>query len=288
MFIALLKNMRPKQWAKNALLLAGLVFDRQLTYLPALERALLGVLLFSLLSSSIYLINDVVDREADRKHPTKKHRPIASGALPVPVAVAAAALFMLLALGLGFWLSPLFALICVLYVLLNFAYSFWLKHIPVIDVLVLASFYVLRVAAGVSVIDVQRFSPWIYVFTIFLALFLGIGKRRAELLQSREGGPTRKVLKGYTNTFLEQLLLVVLCLSIITYSLYTFLAPNVPENHAMMLTIPFVIYGFFRYLYLVQVKQVGEAPEEILFNDRPLQIDLLLWAATILLIFYIY
>lgn len=288
MFIALLKNMRPKQWAKNALLLAGLVFDRQLTYLPALERALLGVLLFSLLSSSIYLINDVVDREADRKHPTKKHRPIASGALPVSVAVAAAALFMLLALGLGFWLSPLFALICVLYVLLNFAYSFWLKHIPVIDVLVLASFYVLRVAAGVSVIDVQRFSPWIYVFTIFLALFLGIGKRRAELLQSREGGPTRKVLKGYTHTFLEQLLLVVLCLSIITYSLYTFLAPNVPENHAMMLTIPFVIYGFFRYLYLVQVKQVGEAPEEILFNDRPLQIDLLLWAATILLIFYIY
>lgn len=288
MFIALLKNMRPKQWAKNVLLLAGLVFDRQLTYLPALERALLGVLLFSLLSSSIYLINDVVDREADRKHPTKKHRPIASGALPASVAVAAAALFMLLALGLGFSLSPLFALICVLYVLLNFAYSFWLKHIPVIDVLVLASFYVLRVAAGVSVIDVQRFSPWIYVFTIFLALFLGIGKRRAELLQSREGGPTRKVLKGYTNTFLEQLLLVVLCLSIITYSLYTFLAPNVPENHAMMLTIPFVIYGFFRYLYLVQVKQVGEAPEEILFNDRPLQIDLLLWAATILLIFYIY
>lgn len=288
MFIALLKNMRPKQWAKNALLLAGLVFDRQLTYMPALERALLGVLLFSLLSSSIYLINDLVDREADRKHPTKKHRPIASGALPVPVAVAAAALFMLLALGLGFWLSPLFALTCVLYVLLNFAYSLWLKHIPVIDVLVLASFYVLRVAAGVSVIDVQRFSPWIYVFTIFLALFLGIGKRRAELLQSGADGPTRKVLKGYTDTFLEQLLLVVLCLSIITYSLYTFLAPNVPENHAMMLTIPFVIYGFFRYLYLVQVKQVGEAPEEILFHDRPLQIDLLLWAATILLIFYIY
>lgn len=288
MFIALLKNMRPKQWAKNALLLAGLVFDRQLTYMPALERALLGVLLFSLLSSSIYLINDLVDREADRKHPTKRHRPIASGALPVPVAAVAAALFMLLALGLGFWLSPLFALTCVLYVLLNFAYSLWLKHIPVIDVLVLASFYVLRVAAGVSVIDVQRFSPWIYVFTIFLALFLGIGKRRAELLQSGADGPTRKVLKGYTGTFLEQLLLVVLCLSIITYSLYTFLAPNVPENHAMMLTIPFVIYGFFRYLYLVQVKQVGEAPEEILFHDRPLQIDLLLWAATILLIFYIY
>ncbi|MCW5876610.1 MAG: decaprenyl-phosphate phosphoribosyltransferase [Anaerolineales bacterium] len=288
MFIALLKNMRPKQWAKNLLLFAGLVFDRQLTYQPALERTLLGFVLFCLLSSSIYVINDLVDIEADRKHPVKKHRPLASGALPVPLAAGGAALFMLAALGLGYWLSPLFAALCLIYVLVNFSYSFWLKHIPVIDVLVLASFYVLRVAAGVSLIDVQRFSPWIYVFTIFLALFLGIGKRRAELLQNRRGNHARKVLEGYTAAFLEQLLVVVLCLSIITYSLYTFLAPNLPENHAMMLTIPFVIYGFFRYLYLVQVKQIGEAPEEILFNDRPLQVDLVLWGAAVLLIFYIY
>ncbi len=286
MLFALIKNMRPKQWAKNLLIFGGLVFDRQLTYLPSLIPTLIGFALFCLLSSSVYLINDLSDVDSDRKHPKKKHRPIASGALPVPVARIAAALFMAVALVGGYLLSPLFALICVAYVVLNLGYSFWLKHMPVIDVLVLASFYVLRVWAGVSLIEVQRFSPWIYVFTTFLALFLGVGKRRTEIM--RNGAQSRKVLAGYTSTFLEQLLLIVLSLSIVTYSLYTFLAPNLPENHAMMLTIPFVIYGFFRYLYLVQVENRGEAPEEILFSDRPLQIDLVLWVLTILLIFYYY
>jgi 4-hydroxybenzoate polyprenyltransferase len=278
--------MRPKQWAKNLLIFGGLVFDRQLTYLPSLVPTVVGFALFCLLSSSVYLINDLSDVDSDRKHPKKKHRPIASGSLPIPVARVAAAVFMGVALIGGFLLSPLFALICAIYVVLNLGYSFWLKHMPVIDVLVLASFYVLRVWAGVSLIEVQRFSPWIYVFTTFLALFLGVGKRRTEIM--RNGAQSRKVLSGYTSTFLEQLLLIVLSLSIVTYSLYTFLAPNLPENHAMMLTIPFVIYGFFRYLYLVQVENRGEAPEEILFSDRPLQIDLILWVVTILLIFYYY
>lgn len=288
MLLALLKNMRPKQWAKNLLLFAGLVFDRQLTYLPALERTLIGFLIFCLLSSSIYLINDISDLENDRKHPKKKFRPLASGALSVPVAVTAIAIFLTVAIGFGFWLSPLFGIGCLIYLALNLSYSFWLKHIPVLDVLILASFYVLRVWAGVSLITVQRFSPWIYVFTTFLALFLGIGKRRAEILNTRDGSQTRHVLKRYTVEYLEQLLLIDLALAIATYSLYTFLAPNLPENHAMMLTIPFVIYGFFRYLYLVQVKNSGEAPEEILFNDRPLQVCLVAWVATVLLIFYIY
>jgi 4-hydroxybenzoate polyprenyltransferase len=286
MLLALFKNMRPKQWAKNLLIFGGLVFDRQLTYAPALERTVIGFVLFCLLSSSIYLINDLSDLESDRKHPKKKHRPLASGALPVPVARVAVALFMGVALVGGYLLSPLFAIACVAYVLLNIGYSFWLKHMPVIDVLVLSSFYVLRVWAGVSLIVVQRFSPWIYVFTTFLALFLGIGKRRTEIL--RNGSQTRRVLAGYTAAYLDQLLLIVLSLSIVTYSLYTFLAPNLPENHVMMLTIPFVIYGFFRYLYLVQVQNRGEAPEEILFSDRPLQIDLVLWVVSILLIFYFY
>lgn len=288
MLLALIKNMRPKQWAKNLLLFAGLVFDRQLTYLPALERTIIGFLLFCLLSSSIYLINDISDLESDRKHPKKKFRPLASGALSVPAAIAAIVIFLAVAIGLGFWLSPLFGIGCLIYLALNLSYSFWLKHIPVLDVLILASFYVLRVWAGVSLITVQRFSPWIYVFTTFLALFLGIGKRRAEILNNQNGHQTRRVLKGYTVEYLEQLLLIDLGLAIATYSLYTFLAPNLPENHAMMLTIPFVIYGFFRYLYLVQVKNSGEAPEEILFNDRPLQLCLVAWVATVLLIFYIY
>ena len=288
MLSALLKNMRPKQWVKNLLVFAGLVFDRQLTYQPALERTLAGFALFCLLSSSIYLINDIIDLETDRKHSKKKMRPLASGALPLPLAGGAAVVFLAVSLGLGFWLSPLFALTCLAYAILNVGYSLWLKHLPIIDVLVLASFYVLRVWAGTSLIEVQRFSPWIYAFTTFLALFLGVGKRRAEILRNKPGAHARRVLEGYTAPFLEQLLMIVLSLSIVTYSLYTFLAPNLPENHAMMLTIPFVIFGFFRYLYLVQVRNSGEAPEDILFTDRQLQADLLLWVASILLIFYYY
>ncbi|QYK51584.1 MAG: decaprenyl-phosphate phosphoribosyltransferase [Anaerolineales bacterium] len=285
MLIALFKNMRPKQWAKNVLLFAGLVFDRQLTQLGPLKQTVLGFVFFCLLSSSVYLINDILDVEADRRHPRKKHRPLASGALPVWLAASAAAVFMLVALVGGFWLSPVFGMICVVYLALNFTYSSWFKHIAIIDVIVLAMFYVLRVGAGVALIDVVRFSPWLYVFTTFFALFLGIGKRRAEI-KAKGSARTRKVLAGYTENFLDQLLLIVLSLAILTYSLYTFSAPNLPENHSMMLTIPFVLYGFFRYLYLVQVKDSGEAPEDILFADRPLQIDLVLWAVTILLIFY--
>ena len=285
MLVALLKNMRPKQWAKNALLFAGLIFDRQLTNLPALQRTLVGFALFCLLSSGIYLINDLIDLRADRQHPKKKQRPLASGELPVPFALGAALLFFLTAITLGYRLSPTFAAVCLAYALANFSYSLWLKHIPIIDVMVLAGFYVLRVGAGVALIQVQRFSPWLYIFTTFFALFLGIGKRRAEI-NSQGGAHTRRVLEGYTGPFLDQLLLIVLSLAILTYSLYTFTAPNLPENHAMMLTIPFVIYGFFRYLYLVQVKNSGEAPEDILYRDRPIQTDLLLWGAAILLIFY--
>jgi 4-hydroxybenzoate polyprenyltransferase len=284
MLVALIKNMRPKQWAKNVLLFAGLVFDRQLTVLAAFEKTLLGFGLFCLLTSSIYLINDIVDREADRRHATKKHRPIASGALPFWLAQVAVVLFMGTALVGGYVLSPAFALACAIYVVLNLSYSFWLKHLPIIDVMVLAGFYVLRVGAGVALIQVERFSPWLYVFTTFFALFLGIGKRRAEFLAKHS--QTRRVLEGYSQAFLDQLILIVLTLAILTYSLYTFSAPNLPENHAMMFTIPFVIYGFFRYLYLVQVRNSGEAPEEILFRDRPIQLDLVLWAASILLIFY--
>lgn len=288
MLLALLNSMRPKQWAKNILIFAGLIFDRQLANWPALLITIQGFVLFCLLASAIYIFNDVADIKADRQHPRKKHRPLAAGHLTVPVAVTAAVLFAGLALALGYRLSPGFALIAGAYLVLNVAYSNWLKHFPIIDVIVLAGFYVLRVAAGVALIDVQRFSPWLYVFTTFLALFLGIGKRRAELNAQSNGANSRRVLEGYTPAFLDQLLQVDLSLAILTYSLYTFSAPNLPGNHAMMLTIPFVIYGFFRYLYLVHVQESGEAPEEILFSDRPIQATLVLWGFSILLIFYIF
>jgi 4-hydroxybenzoate polyprenyltransferase len=186
------------------------------------------------------------------------------------------------------WLSREFALIGLVYLALNLAYSAWFKHTPILDVMILASFYVLRVGAGVTLIEVHQFSPWLYLFTTFLALFLGIGKRRAELYLLADGANShRKALEGYTLPLLDQLILIVSSSTIITYSLYTFSGPNLPMNNTMMLTIPFVIYGIFRYLYLVQVKQRGGEPEEVLFTDRPLQISILLWGLSIIFIYYL-
>ena len=170
---------------------------------------------------------------------------------------------------------------------LNLAYSIWLKHIPLIDVLIIAACYVLRVAAGVVLITVQRFSPWLYVVTTLFALFIGFGKRRAELsLLEGEANSHRRVLDGYTIPLLDQLITIVSGTTIVAYTLYTFTAPNVPANHAMMLTIPFILYGIFRYLWLIHVKHAGGAPEELVFTDRPLQVTILLWGLSVLLIFY--
>ncbi len=289
MMIPLLKAMRPKQWAKNVFIFAALVFDRKLNDVPALLTTLAGVGVFCLLASVIYLINDLSDVEADRQHPKKRNRPIASGALSVRTAWTAALLFLIISLPAAYLLSPGFFALCLIYLTTNLAYSKWLKHIPLLDVLFLAGFYVIRVGAGVALVDVERFSPWLYVFTTFLALYLGIGKRRAELSQLAAGAThTRRVLDGYTLPFLDNLILLVSATAIVTYSLYTFDAPNLPENHVMMLTIPFVIYAIFRYLYLIQVANSGDAPEEVLFADRPLQVCMVLWGIAVLLIFYIF
>ena len=286
--IPLVKTMRPQQWVKNGLLFIALVFDAQLFHRPALLRTLAAFGLFCLLSSLVYILNDLGDLEADRNHPKKRLRPLPSGALSVRTAQVAAVVLAAFTFGLAFLLSWKYALIALAYFFLNLAYTRWLKHIPVLDVMVLAAFYVLRVGAGVVVIVVSRFSPWLYVFTTFMALFLGIAKRRAELALLADGANThRKVLEGYSLPLLDQLTTIVTSGAIITYSLYTFWAPGLPENHAMMLTIPFVIFGVFRYLYLVQVEQCGGAPEEVLFSDRPLQVDVLAWGVSVLLIFYL-
>jgi 4-hydroxybenzoate polyprenyltransferase len=284
----LLKTMRPRQWVKNGLLFIPIVFDKQLTNWPALARTVLGFILFCLLSSVIYIINDLVDLEADRKHPLKNLRPLASGLLKISTARTAGIVLTIIIFIPATLLSLEFALIGLTYLVLNLAYSAWLKNAPILDVMILASFYVLRVAAGVSLIVVTRFSPWLYVFTTFLALYLGIGKRRAELnLLAEEANAHRKSLGEYTLPLLDQLILIVSSSAIITYSLYTFSAPNLPANDEMMLTIPFVIYGIFRYLYLVQVKHYGGEPEEVLLTDRPLQVTIVLWMLSVLVIFYL-
>lgn len=289
MLRALIKTMRPRQWTKNVFILAAIVFDRQLMNETSLWRSIAGVFLFCLLSSSIYIINDIFDVEADRQHPKKRNRPIASGKLPIPVAAVSAVFFLLITFLLSYLLSPGFTLIALVYFIINLAYSNWLKHVPLVDVLIIATGFVLRVAAGVSLIQVQRFSPWLYVVTTLLALYIGFGKRRAELSLLMENAEAhRRVLDGYTIPFLDQLITIVSSTTIVAYSLYTFSAPNLPTNHTMMLTIPFVLYGIFRYLSLIQVKGEGGAPEELLLSDRPLQIAIILWGVSVLLIFYIF
>jgi 4-hydroxybenzoate polyprenyltransferase len=286
MLRALLQTMRPRQWPKNAVIFAALVFDRKLTNLPAFLNTLAGFFIFCLLSSVVYIINDIADVEADRSHPVKRNRPIASGRLPVRVALGFAIGLIIVILPVSYLLSPSFALVALTYLLINLAYSKWIKHIPLLDVFTIALGFLLRVVAGVTLIQVERFSPWLYVVVTLGSLYLGFGKRRAAL-SVLEGSAQnhRRVLAGYTIPLLDQFITIVSATTIIAYSLYTFSAPNLPANHAMMLTIPFVIYGIFRYLYLVQTDCTG-APEDVLFSDRPIQAALVLWGVTVLAIFY--
>lgn len=288
MLIALLKTMRPRQWTKNVFVFFAIVFDKQLFHLPAFSRTLAGFGLFCLVSSVVYLVNDIADIEADRQHPIKKNRPLPSGALPVNVAWAAAVSLMIVALSLAYWLSPGFAAVLFAYLIINLAYSKWLKHVPILDVFIIAAGFVLRVEAGVTLIVVERFSPWLYVVTTLGSLYLGFGKRRAELtLLAKGAGSHRKVLEGYSIPVLDQYITIVSGATILSYALYTFSAPNLPANHSMMLTIPFVAYIIFRYLYLIQMTQDAGAPDEVLLTDRPIQISLVLTALVILAVFYL-
>jgi 4-hydroxybenzoate polyprenyltransferase len=288
MLRALLKTLRPRQWTKNAFLFAALVFDGKLFLLPDFLRTLAGFGLFCLISSSVYIFNDLLDVEVDRQHPVKKNRPIASGRLPMYVAIAAGGILSVISLGLGYLLAWQFALTILVYIIMMLAYSKWLKHVPILDVLILAAGFVLRVHAGTTLITVERFSPWLYVLMTLLALYLGFGKRRAEMaLLAEDASNHRKVLDGYTIPLLDQFITIVSGTTIVAYSLYTFFRPETPGNHALMLTIPFVIYAIFRYLYLIQVRRIGGEPEEILLSDRPFQISILLWGLAVLVIFYL-
>jgi 4-hydroxybenzoate polyprenyltransferase len=283
---ALIRSLRPRQWVKNGFIFAALVFDGQLVQAGPLSRTLAGFVIFCLASSSVYLINDLADLEEDRLHPVKKSRPLPSGALPIPLARAASVALIVVSGLAALALSTGFAAIVLTYIASNLLYSWRLKHVPIVDVFLVAAGFVLRVAAGTTLIVVERFSPWLYVCMTLLALFLALGKRRAELkLLADSAGQHRRVLDGYTIPLLDQLLVIVSSSAIMAYSLYTFSADNLPTNHLMMLTIPFVIYGIFRYVWLAQVKDAGGAPEDLLLTDRPMLATFLLWgfAATAIL-----
>jgi len=285
----LIISMRPKQWTKNVFLFAALIFDLKLFEPVLLGRTILAFILFCLFSSSVYLINDLVDIERDRQHPTKRFRPLAAGRLKRSWALAAGVLLPLLGLPVAFYLIPLFGIISLVYLALQTAYSFALKNVVILDVMTVAAGFVLRVAAGAVVAQAERFSPWLYICMTLLALFIALGRRREELILLEDNANQhRKILEEYSPAFIDEMLTVVTAAAIIAYSLYTFSAENLPANKSMMLTIPFVIYGLLRYLYLIHQKNMGGSPEEIVFKDIPLLVNNLLWGLTAVIILYLF
>jgi 4-hydroxybenzoate polyprenyltransferase len=293
--VNLLKTMRPRQWIKNLLIYLPFVFTIRQYWKPfspemyryfAISTA--AVLLFCLFSSVIYLVNDLVDMENDRNHPTKRFRPLASGALKRPQAIVAVVVFLIVAVPLAFLIDLRFGIVAIVYLVMMLLYSFVLKNIVIIDVFTLASGYVLRVVAGAFAIDVPA-SAWLYVCTMLLSLFIGFSKRRHELVLLEGNATThRQILKEYNAEVLDEMIAVTTASFVMAYSLYTFSAPNLPPNHEMMLTIPFALYIIFRLLYLVHVKHEGGSPEELVLHDRPLFGSIILWAFAVLGIFYVF
>lgn len=283
---ALLRSVRPRQWSKNLIVFAPLIFDLRLDEPSKVAQAVGAFVCFCAASSATYLVNDIIDRESDRHHPIKRTRPIASGVLPVQLAGFAAAGLLLIAILGALLLQPMFAAIVALYLALIAAYSLTIKHLVILDVFAIAAGFVLRAAGGAVALDIP-ISPWLYVCTVLLALFLGFGKRRHELhLLQHAAANHRRNLDEYTLPLLDHLIVITAAATLMAYSLYTFTAPNLPENHAMMLTIPFVLYGMFRYLFLVYSREVGGAPEQLLLTDVPLLLTVIAWAVAATSVLY--
>jgi len=287
----LVRALRPKQWPKNLLLYGSFLFNLNKLWQPMspqmwgyLKLATLGFVAFTALSSGVYLLNDLKDIEPDRKHPQKQKRPLASGQISPALALSVAALLLFSSLAFALWLNTTFAASLGIYLLLQVLYTLWWKHVVILDVFVIASGFVLRAVAGALVIR-SWISPWLLIVTFLGALFLGLCKRRHELLLlDRDAGSHRKILLEYTPQLLDQMIGVTTASTIMAYSLYTFTAEGMPRSHAMMLTIPFVLYGLFRYLYLTYRHDQGGSPEEILLRDRPLNAAILLWLLTVALV----
>lgn len=293
---ALLISARPKQWTKNLLVYFALFFTVSKLWDPSeISRSLslvsnttMAFILFSALSSAIYIANDILDKENDRFHPKKRLRPIASGALPTSLGWSTAAILATLSLILSFFIEPLFGWIALGYSVLMIGYSTLLKRVVLLDVFSISGGFVLRAMSGAAVLQVP-ISPWLYTCTGLGALLIALVKRRSELVVAGDtAGAQRGTLNWYTTSLLDQFIAVVAPSTLLAYTLYTFTAPNLPDNHAMMLTIPFVVYALFRYMFLVHTKGLGENPEDILISDVPLIISILIWlavAVTILTIF---
>jgi 4-hydroxybenzoate polyprenyltransferase len=290
---SMLKNLflslRPRQWTKNVLLFAGLIFSKNLFHWPLLLKATAGFVLFCVLSGAGYLINDILDLKQDRIHPLKSRRPIASGRLPVSLALASALLLMASGLAVAFAIDRLFGLVALAYVSITIGYALFFKHVVILDMIVLATGFVFRAVAGVAIIHVT-ISSWLLVCTIFLALFLTLGKRRHELVVlGARAGSHRPILEEYSPYLLDQMVSVVTASTLMTYTMYTMAGETIEKfgTRNLVLTTPFVLFGIFRYLYLMHQKKLGGSPEQILLQDVPMVINILLYFIVTSLIIYI-
>ncbi|MBX2997334.1 MAG: decaprenyl-phosphate phosphoribosyltransferase [Caldilineaceae bacterium] len=284
----LVKTMRMKQWIKNVFVLAPLVFDGKLFEPDMLLRALTAVLCFCLASSSVYLLNDLVDIEKDRQHPRKRLRPLPNGQLNPRLAMVSSILFAIAGVAILTTIHLWAGLLVAAYLVLNIAYSFFLKNLVIIDVMMIALFFELRLLTGVVVVDVQNFSPWLYVCTTLLFLFIGFGKRRHEIALLEESAANHRAsLEHYNLPFLDQMIGIVTTSALLAYTLYSFEAQTaLARDGQMLLTVPFVLYGLFRYLYLIHVRKLGGAPEEMLLQDRPLALSVLLFGISVVAVIY--
>ena len=293
---AAIRSARPSQWPKNLIVYLALLFtidqgwhtDDIEGMLRHLGRLTMAFGIFCLVSSSVYLINDVLDKNNDKEHPQKKFRPIAAGELPVIIAIGLAMIASLAALFAAFLLEPNYGAMVLIYVISMIGYSFYLKRLVIIDAMIISAGFVIRAASGAVILGVS-ISPWLYICTTLGALFLAFAKRLNEVnLAGAQAPLQRHALEHYTSRFLEQLISVVAPATLVSYILYTFTADNLPDNNAMMVTIPFVLYGLFRYLYLVHGESKGENPEQILVTDKPLIVNILLWVSTVALVLAAY
>jgi 4-hydroxybenzoate polyprenyltransferase len=286
--LGLFLSLRPSQWTKNLIVFAGLLFGQRLLDPVAVAQACAAFAIFCVLSGVVYLVNDVADRDADRRHPTKRTRPIASGVVSPAAAVTLAVVLSLTALAAAWWLRPAFAAVAMAYLVLLAFYSGPLKHVVIIDVLTISIGFLLRAVGGAVAIDVP-ISHWLLILTILLALFLALAKRRHELVLLADGATRhRPILEEYSPYLLDQMIAVVTASTVISYVIYTVSPETVQKFHtdALGLTLPFPLYGIFRYLYLVHQKEGGGSPSDMLLNDRPLLICVALWAVAVAAIIY--
>lgn len=285
----LVKTMRMRQWLKSSIVFAALVFDGKLLNGELFLKTTIVFICFCLLSSAVYIMNDLVDIEKDRQHPRKRARPLPSGQLDPRFAVVAAAVIGIASLAgafaIGFWVG----VVLLVYLAQNVAYSFWLKNVVIIDVMVLSLGFLLRVVAGAVVVQVTNFSPWLYICVTLLALFLGFGKRRQEIvLLEGEARNHRASLAEYNLPLLDQIITIITTSTLVAYTFYSFDATTALAHNRMLITVPFVFYFIARYLYLVHVRHLGGAPDELLLEDKPLMINSALWGLTVVALIYLW